>query len=188
MVVAAIMLAEAAETTLRAQANALFKPLPADLGTTETPATPERVELGRLLFFEPRVSTDGAVSCARCHQPALYGADGLPRSIGAEHRTHPRHAQTVLNAATQFVQHWRGDRTSVEDQAVKALIAPPAYGNPSFEAAIARLKAISGYAPLFARAFPGEDTPITQDNWGKAIGAYVRTLVGKIRQERRKRQ
>jgi cytochrome c peroxidase len=151
--------------------------LPADLSTAETPATADRVELGRLLFFEPRVSTDGAVSCARCHQPALYGADGLPRSIGAEHRTHPRHAQTVLNAATQFVQHWRGDRTSVEDQAVKALIAPPAYGNPSFEAAMARLKAIAGYAPLFARAFPREDTPITQDNWGKAIGAYVRTLL-----------
>lgn len=177
MVVAVIMLAEAADTALRAQANALFKPLPADLSTAGSPTTAERVELGRLLFFDPRISADGAVSCARCHQPALYGADGLPRSIGAEHRTHPRHSQTVLNAATQFVQHWRGDRTSVEDQAVKALIAPPAYGNPSYEAAIARLKAIPGYAPLFAKAFGHEQTAITPDNWGTAIGAYVRTLV-----------
>lgn len=177
MVFALVMVADAADTTLRAQANALFKPLAMDVGTTETPTTAEQVELGRLLFFDPRISTDGAVSCARCHQPALYGTDALPRSIGAEHRVHPRHAQTVLNSAMQFVQHWRGDRTSVEDQAVKALIAPPAYGNPNFETAMARLKAIPGYAPLFARAYPHDHDPITQDNWGKAIGAYVRTLV-----------
>ena len=155
----------------------MFKPLPADMGTPESPVTAERVHLGRLLFFDPRISADGAVSCARCHEPALYGTDALPRSIGAEHRTHPRHAQTVLNAAVQFVQHWRGDRTSVEDQAVKALTAPPAHGNPSFASAMAKLKAIPGYAPLFALAFPREDTPITPDNWGKAIGAYMRTLV-----------
>ena len=66
---------------------------------------------------------------------------------------------------------------SVEDQAVKALTAPPAYGNPSFASAMAKLKAIAGYAPVFARAFPREDDPITPANWGKAIGAYVRTLV-----------
>jgi cytochrome c peroxidase len=107
----------------------------------------------------------------------LYGTDALPRSIGAEHRTHPRHAQTVLNAAVQFVQHWRGDRTSVEDQAVKALTAPLAYGNPTFAAAMAKLKAIPAYGPLFSKAFPRDDDPVTPDNWGKAIGAYVRTLL-----------
>jgi cytochrome c peroxidase len=174
---AVVMLAEAADTGLRVQAAALFKPLPPDMGTPESPVTPERVRLGRLLFFDPRISVDGAVSCARCHQPALYGTDALPRSIGAEHRTHPRHSQTVFNAAVQFVQHWRGDRTSVEDQAVKALIAPPAYGNPSFASAMAKLKAIPAYTPLFAHAFPRDQDPITPDNWGKAIGAYVRTLV-----------
>ena len=185
MLFAVVMLTETLDTTLRAQADtslraragSLFKPLPADMGTPESPVTRERVHLGRLLFFDPRISTDGTVSCARCHQPALYGTDALPRSIGAEHRTHPRHAQTVLNAAVQFVQHWRGDRTSVEDQAVKALTAPPAHGNPSFASAMAKLKAIPGYAPLFAVAFPREDTQITPDNWGKAIGAYMRTLV-----------
>lgn len=172
-----VMPVEAADTSLVVQARAFFTPLPRDMGTPANPVTPERVRLGRALFFDPRISVDGAVSCARCHQPALYGTDALPRSIGAEHRTHPRHAQTVFNAAIQFVQHWRGDRGSVEDQAVKALIAPPAYGNPSFASAMAKLKAIPGYAPLFAGAFPGEDEPITAGNWGKAIGAYVRTLV-----------
>ena len=169
--------ARAADPTLRAQALALFKPLPSDMATPETPLTPERVRLGRLLFFDPRISVDGTVSCARCHQPALYGTDGLPRSIGAAHRQHPRHSQTILNAALQFVQHWRGDRTSVEDQAVKALPAPPSYGNPSYDSAMTKLKAIPGYPPLFAQAFPGTADPITPDNWGKAIGAYVRTLV-----------
>jgi len=177
MLLAGVTPAEAAETSLITQARALFAPLPPDMGTPENPVTPERVRLGRALFFDPRISADGAVSCARCHQPALYGTDALPRSIGAEHRTHPRHAQTVFNAAIQFVQHWRGDRASVEDQAVKALTAPPAYGNPSFASAMAKLRAIPGYAPLFVRAFPGEDDSITAGNWGKAIGAYVRTLV-----------
>jgi len=174
---AAVVLAEAGDPSLGDQARALFAPLPKDMGTADSPTTPERVHLGRLLFFDPRVAVDGAVSCARCHQPALYGADALPRSIGAEHRTHPRHSQTVLNAALQFVQHWRGDRTSVEDQAVKALTGPPAYGNPSAAAAMARLRAIRGYAPLFARAFPGDADPLTAENFGKAVGAYVRTLV-----------
>jgi cytochrome c peroxidase len=172
-----IVLAHAADDGVRMQARTLFTPLPPDMGTPENPTTPERVRLGRLLFFDPRVSVDGTVSCAKCHQAALYGTDALPRSIGAEHRTHPRHAQTVFNAAAQFVQHWRGDRTSVEDQAIKALTAPPAYGNPSYASAMAKLRAIPGYALPFAQAFPHEHDPVTPENWGRAIGAYVRTLV-----------
>lgn len=177
MLVGVILPSEAADTTLRAQATTLFKPLLQNMATSETSLTPEQIRLGRLLFFEPRVSADGAVSCARCHQPALYGTDALAKSIGAGHRAHPRHSQTVLNAALQFVQHWRGDRASVEDQAVKALTAPPAFGNPSFATAMARLKAIPGYDALFAQAFPGHADPITPENWANAIGAYMRTLV-----------
>jgi len=167
----------AADTELRAQALSIFRPLLKNTSTTPDSVASRQVRLGRLLYFDPRASADGTVSCARCHQPALYGADGLPKSIGAEHRVHPRHAPTVLNAAIQFVQHWRGDRTSVEDQAMKALVAPPSYGNPSYESAIARIKAIPGYPTLFAQAFPGQTDAVTPENWGKAVGAYVRTLV-----------
>src|SRR5919198_290424 len=135
----------AAETDLRAHAKTVFQSLPRDTRAAETPLTQERVRLGRLLFFEPRVSVDGTVSCARCHQPALYGTDGLPRSIGAGNRLHPRHSQTVLNAALQFVQHWRGDRSSVEEQAIKALTGPPAFGNASFASPMATLRAIPAY-------------------------------------------
>jgi cytochrome c peroxidase len=167
----------AADTELRSQALSIFRPLLKDAPTTPDSVTSRQIRLGRLLYFEPRASADGTVSCARCHQPALYGTDALPKSIGAEHRVHPRHAPTVLNAAIQFVQHWRGDRTSVEDQAMKALIAPPSYGNPSYESAMAKIKAIPAYTTLFARAFPGQADSVTPENWGKAIGAYVRTLV-----------
>ena len=173
----AVAASRASERDLRVQALTMFRPLAVDGSAATDPGISRQVNLGRVLYFEPRVSADGTVSCARCHQPALYGADGLPRSIGSEHRVHPRHAPTVLNAASQFVQHWRGDRSSVEDQAMQALIAPPSYGNPSYEAAITKLKAIPGYAALFTQAFPGQADPITPENWARAIGAYVRTLV-----------
>lgn len=164
------------EATLR-QARVLFKPLPTDMGTAEFPVTPERVTLGRALFFDPRISLDGTVSCSKCHQPSLYGTDALPMPIGVKDRVNPRNAPTVLNAAAQFVEHWRGDRSNVEDQATKALIGPPSFGLPDFATAVAKIEAIGGYLPLFQKAFPNDRHPITAENWGKAIGAYERTLV-----------
>jgi cytochrome c peroxidase len=168
---------QAENTSLLTQAQSIFKPLPAGMATAENPITPEKVELGRMLFFDPRISADGTVSCARCHPPSLYGTDGLAKPIGAEHRVNPRNAPTVLNAALQISAHWRGDRRSVEDQATKALIGPPSFGNPSYDAAVARLRAIPEYRRRFAKAFPNEADPITPDHWGQAIGAYERTLV-----------
>jgi len=147
------------------------------MASPDNPLTREKVKLGRMLYFETRASADGTVSCARCHQPALFGTDALPKAIGVEHRLNPRNAPTVLNAAVQFIQHWRGDRTSVEDQATKALTAMPSFGNASAEAAMAKLKAVPGYAELFAKAFPGQAEPVTAENWGRAIGAFERTLV-----------
>jgi cytochrome c peroxidase len=169
--------AEAADTGLRTEAQAIFKPLPKDMVAPDSPLMPAQVKLGRMLYFETRASVDGTVSCARCHQPALFGTDALPKAIGAEHRLNPRNAPTVLNAAIQFVQHWRGDRTSVEDQATKALVALPSFGNPTYETAMTKLKAIPGYPALFAQAFPGQADPVTAHHWGQAIGAYMRTLV-----------
>lgn len=168
--------ASAAETLVQ-QAQTLFAPLPADIGTAEFPITPEKVALGRALFFDPRFSLDGTVSCSKCHQPALYGTDGLAKAIGAKSRDNPRNSPTVLNAALQFVEHWRGDRRNVEDQAVKALIGPPSFGQPDLNAAIAKIAAIDGYAAMFKKAFPNEQNPLTAENFGKAIGSYERTLV-----------
>ena len=165
------------DAELLKQAQGIFKPLPKDMATAEFPITPDRVALGHKLYFDPRISVDGTVSCARCHQPALYGTDGLAKSLGAHDRVNPRNAPTVLNAALQFVEHWRGDRKNVEDQAKQALVGPPSFGNPDYAAAMAKLEAIPGYRALFQKAFPGEKDPVTPDNWGTAIGAYERTLV-----------
>jgi cytochrome c peroxidase len=166
-----------ADSALLAQARAMFKPLPKVMESPENPVTPEKVALGRLLFFETRVSVDGTVSCVRCHQVSLSATDALPKSIGALGRLNPRNAPTVLNAAQEFVAHWRGDRKSVEDQATQALVGPPSFGNPDYASAMAKLAAIPGYPELFAKAFPTEKDPVTPENWGKAIGAYERTLV-----------
>src|SRR6476659_711288 len=165
------------DAALLAKAQALFKALPHDAGTAEHPVTPERVALGRALFFEPRVSTDGVISCAKCHLPGLYGTDALPRSVGNSGKIIPRNAPTVFNTALQFVQHYGGNRQDVEEQAVKALISPLAYGNADYAAAEARLRAITAYRPMFEKAFPGEAEPMTVENWGKAIGAYERVLL-----------
>jgi cytochrome c peroxidase len=161
---------------LLAQAQAVFQPLPQDMGIPEFPTTPARVALGHVLFFDPRWTVEGHVRCATCHQPALYGTDALAKSIGVQHRRHPRYAPTVLNAALNFTQHWWGDRKNAAEQAMQALVGACSSGQPGSATVIARIKAIDGYTALFQHAFPGEAEPITAENIGKALGAYEQTL------------
>ncbi|MBV8231422.1 MAG: c-type cytochrome [Planctomycetaceae bacterium] len=168
------------DADLLKEARGLFQPLPKDMATAEFPVTPERVRLGRKLFFDPRISADGTVGCARCHQPALYATDGLPKSVGVHDQPLPRNAPTVLNAGLYFKEHWDGRFANVEEQAKQGLLGP-GFGNPDFPTAMARVKAIPGYAAMFQDAFPGEADPLSEDNWGKAIGAYERTLVSPSR-------
>src|SRR5215470_10307255 len=165
------------DAALLKRAQALFRPLPQTVDPSDTPAFQARVVLGRMLFFDPRWTVEGNVSCATCHQPALYGTDALARSIGVQHRTHPRHAPTILNAGLNFVQHWWGDRKTLEEQAEQALVGVFSSGQPDPAAVTARIEAIEGYAGLFQHAFPDEATPITSANIGKALGAYERTLL-----------
>jgi cytochrome c peroxidase len=168
--------AAAQDAVLLKQAQELFQPLPKNMATPESPTTRERVLLGRSLFFDPRLTIDGNMSCSSCHQPALYGTDGLPRSIGVQQRPHPRHAPTILNAALNII-HWRGDRDSVEDQVVKALTSPITFGQPDEKEVIERVTRITGYAALFNAAFPNDPQPVSAQNIAKSIGAYERTLV-----------
>jgi cytochrome c peroxidase len=161
---------------LAEEAQKNFEPLPKEAPAAEHPATPDQVSLGRMLFFDPRISEDGTGSCVRCHQPALYGADALPKSLGLHDKRLARNAPTVLNMALQFKVHWDGLFDSLEAQASKALLGA-GFGNPDHAAAVARLKAVSGYAELFRKAFPDSADPITAENWGRAVGAYERTLL-----------
>lgn len=159
------------------QAKQVFKQLPKNMATPEVPITAAQVVLGKKLFFDPRLSLDGTVSCAICHKPALYGTDALSKSIGVGHRVNTRNAPTVLNAALQFRAHWIGDRASVEEQAMKSLIGPASFGNTDYESVIRKIDSIQGYREMFAKAFPTDANPVRPENWGKALGAYERTLV-----------
>ena len=165
------------DDALLGQARQFFGPLPRQIQSEQNPLTTGKVALGKVLFYETRVSADGTVSCAKCHPFSLYAADGLKKSIGNNHKVNPRNAPTILNAAAQISAHWIGNRTGVEDQAKQAVIGPPSFGMPSYEAVEKRLREIKGYGPLFRKAFPDDKEPVTVDNFAKAIGAFERTLV-----------
>ena len=146
--------AAADDAALLKQAQEIFQPLPKDMATAEFPITRERVELGRLLFFDPRLTIDANMSCSSCHQPAFYGTDALSKPMGVKQRPHPRHVPTNLNAGTSFVIHWRGDRANLEDQVFQALTSPITSGQPDEKAVIDRLTRIQGYAPRSRRHSP----------------------------------
>jgi cytochrome c peroxidase len=158
------------------RAKALFKPLPDSSALENTALTPERVALGKALFYETRVSSDGRQGCVSCHTPSYHGGDSLPLSMGVHGKVLPRNAPTVFNTSLLVAQHYGGNRTSVEDQAVKALTSPVAYGNANFDQAEKKLVQL-GYQPWFDKAFPGQAKSVTVQNWGIAIGAFERTLL-----------
>lgn len=172
-----LLCADSGEEDLLKQVKQIFSPLPQVILSEKNPVTPEKVKLGKVLFYETRISVDGTVSCVRCHPIGLYAADGLRKSIGNTCKLNPRNAPTLFNAAGQISAHWIGNRADVEDQARQSVIGPPSFGMPSNEAVELKLKGIRGYIDLFKEAFPGENNPVTVDNFAKAVGAFERTLV-----------
>jgi cytochrome c peroxidase len=143
----------------------------------DNPITPEKVRLGNLLFWEPRISSDGVVSCVKCHPLGLFAADGLKKAVGNHCKDNPRNSPTIFNAAAQISAHWIGNRTSVEDQAKQALVGPPSFGMPSYESVEKILKGMPGYVTMFREAFPKDKDPVSADNFARAIGAFERTLM-----------
>ncbi len=170
------LMAADADQALLTQAQQIFKPLPDTAALENTPLTPERVALGKALFFETRVSADGRLACVTCHTPSFYGADTLALSVGVQGKVLPRNASTVFNTPLLVAQHFGGNRATVEEQAVKALLSPLAYGNTSYEQVEKKLVQL-GYQSWFDKAYPGENKALSVDNWGKAIGAFERTLL-----------
>lgn len=168
--------AENTEQALLNQARSLFKPLPDTAHVDDFPHSKARRELGKALFFETRVSVDGRMSCAACHNPAYHGADSLALSVGVHGKKLPRNAPTVFNTPLLIAQHYGGNRVSVEEQAMKALLSPLAYGNTTYAEAESKLEKL-GYEKKFQTAFPNEAKPITAENWATAIGAFERTLL-----------
>jgi cytochrome c peroxidase len=146
-------------------------PIPAD-----NPQTPEKVELGKMLFFEPRLSQSSVIACSTCHNLGLGGTDRVPTSLGHDFQTGGRNAPTVLNAAFFNQQFWDGRAGSLEEQAQGPIEAGVEMAMPP-DLAVERLKSIKGYLPYFEAAFPGEEDPLTFDNIVKAIAAFERTLI-----------
>jgi cytochrome c peroxidase len=133
------------------------------------------IKLGRMLYYEKRLSKNQDLSCNSCHDLTHYGVDGEATSAGFKGQRGARNSPTVYHAAGYFAQFWDGRAASVEEQA-KGPIANPVEMASSGEAAVRMLKSIPEYPKFFAAAFPGEADPVTFDNVGRAIGAFERGL------------
>jgi len=162
---------------LRNQARQVFGILPTDAASANRPMPPARVELGRMLYFDPRLSLGQAISCNSCHRLDLYGVDGEATSPGHLGQRGDRNSPTSLNAALHLAQFWDGRAPDVEAQAKGPVLNPIEMAMPSEEAVVAVLDSIPGYPPLFAAAFPGEVTPVSYENMARAIGSFERGLI-----------
>ncbi len=147
------------------------------MASPDNPITDAKVTLGRILYYEDRMSASGDISCNSCHVLDEYGVDGLPVSPGHDGTDGVRNSPTVYNAAMHIAQFWDGREPTVEAQAKGPILNPIEHGMASAEAVEAVLRGIPGYKPLFAAAFPGQAEPITFDNVALAIGAFERKLV-----------
>jgi cytochrome c peroxidase len=156
----------------------IFEPLP-DVAPApaENPTTPAKVELGRKLYFDARLSRTGKISCNSCHEVRKSGTDNRDFSLGVDGQKGGRSAPTVFNAAFSSAQFWDGRAASLEEQAKGPMINPVEMGMADHGAVVATLKGIKGYAPEFKSAFPDSADPITIDNVVRAIAAYERTLL-----------
>ena len=177
---ASIALAALTLTPVRAGAPVvpLPKSIPADLWELlvppENPVTPEKVALGRKLFFEKRLSSDGTVSCATCHDPAHGFSDGKKVSEGVQGKKGARNAPTVLNAVFNEMQFWDGRAPSLEEQSKGPMTNPVEMGAASHDAVVAVVRGIPEYKAEFQKVFGREPTI---DDIAAAIASFERTVV-----------
>jgi cytochrome c peroxidase len=147
-------------------------PIPAD-----NAQNPAKIALGKALYFDPRFSAEGNISCNSCHNLMAGGDDNRPNSIGFHDARGARSAPTVWNAAFLSVQFWDGRAATLEEQAKGPVVNPVEMGMADLDAAMARLKQIDGYLPMFEAAFPQDPNPVTADNAARAVAAFERTLI-----------
>jgi cytochrome c peroxidase len=156
--------------------HAAWEALPAQApAPANNPQSEAKIELGKMLYFDPRLSQNGVISCNSCHNVMSGGDDNRPHSIGVKDQRGGRGAPTVWNAAFQSVQFWDGRAPSLEEQAKGPVTNPIEMGMADWDTVVKTLKAIPGYAPLFAKAF--DNDTVTVDNVVNAIAAYERTLI-----------
>ena len=142
----------------------------------DNPTTPAKVELGKMLFHDVRLSANGVLSCNSCHNVMSGGEDNRAGSIGIRNQVGGRSAPTVWNSAFNSVQFWDGRAASLEAQAKGPVTNAIEMGMKSWDDVVARLKAMPEYPKAFQAAFGSEDS-VSADNAAKAIAAYERTLI-----------
>lgn len=140
----------------------------------DNPQTPDKIALGEKLFFDGRLSADGTVACATCHQPQLAFTDGLPVSVGFQNRVGQRNSPTVLNALYNKTQFWDGRAVTLEQQAGLPIVNPVEMGQPNLDSAVARFARIPEYRASFIRVFA---RPLNGADLMRAIASYERSLV-----------
>ena len=166
-----------AQDDLSTRAQQLFLPIPtAPPELAGNPSTPAKVELGKMLYFDPRLSASHAISCNSCHNIGLGGADAEPTSIGHRWQHGGRNAPTVFNSVFNKAQFWDGRAKDLEQQAGGPIVNPVEMASPEPHVA-EQLKGTPGYREAFDKAFPGEPNPITLDNVQKAIAVFEATLI-----------
>ena len=158
-----------AEDPLRQDAARLFGRIEAK---APNPATPE-IELGRALFWDTRVSSDGKTSCGSCHAARDWGADARRFSPDARGKPTSRHSPTVFNSMAQASLRWLGDRKTGADQAESSMTG--SMGFESKAAAVERLKELQ-YVAAFSKAYPDDAEPVSAGNYARALAAYQATL------------
>ena len=140
----------------------------------DNPLTTEKIELGRALFFDKRLSNDNSIACANCHLAQFAFTDGKPVATGIGGQKGGRSAPVSFNRVFSSVQFWDGRAATLEEQSVGPFTNPIEHGFVNYDEMLAKMKQIVGYRELFIQVF-GED--ITIDNVGKAIASFQRTVL-----------
>ena len=169
----------AAAGDLQHDAAALFKPIDSSLVAAQVKnndVTAAKVELGRKLFFEPRLSKSQLLSCATCHNLSTGGVDAGPTSVGHGWQKGPRRAPTVLNAVFNVAQFWDGRAEDLKAQA-KGPVQASVEMNNTPAAVEATLRSMPAYVGEFQKAFPNDPAPVSFDNMAKSIEAFETTLI-----------
>ena len=136
--------------------------------------TQERVQLGKMLFFDPRISRDQNMSCATCHNPSLGWSDGLAKGRGFKSNLLGRASPSIVNTAYNTIQMWDGRKKNLEDQAMGPLEASVEM-NTDFSQFFSWIKQNEGYVKAFDKAYPGQG--ITKETTAKSIASFERTII-----------
>jgi cytochrome c peroxidase len=165
------------DAALIKQANEAFVPIPSVVPAVKDNAvTHEKVELGKMLFFDPRISRSAILSCNTCHNLGMGGDDNLETSIGHGWQKGPRNAPTVLNAVFNTAQFWDGRAADLKAQAKGPVQAGVEMASTP-DRVVKVLKSIPEYVDRFGKAFPGDKDAVSFDNMAKAIEAFEATLI-----------